>query len=97
METFKFTHTGDCAISLGGFTLYWTERDRNYAVTHPSHLGIICRVYPYNGEAHHQLGDTKKMYTVKADKYPGVGNLDQMVKGADLPEYLESIRMGRAQ
>jgi len=95
METFKFTHTADKAVQYGGFTLYWIDRSKSYKVTHPSHLGIICEVYPYKGEAD-TLGEPSKMFTVKADKYPGIGNLEQMVKDSDLMEYLESIRMGRA-
>jgi hypothetical protein len=97
METFNFTHKDDLALTAGSFIFYWTDRDKSYSVTHPSHLGIICKVYPYAGEAHHQLSDPRKMYTVKADKYPGIGNLEQMVKGSDLMEYVESILMGRSQ
>jgi hypothetical protein len=96
IETFKFTTTGDYATGLGGFLLYWSTRDKSYTVTHPNIMGVVCKVYPYKGEEG-TLSDPSKMFTVKADNYPGVGSLEQMVKGSDLQDYLDSVRLGRGK
>lgn len=55
----------------------------------------VCQVIPYNNEYHADFANPKKMYTVKAENYPGVGTVEQMVKGSDLLEYIESIQLGR--
>ena len=95
METFKFTQSpGDYATPYGGFTFYWIDREKNYSVTHGSIAGIVCSVVPYKNEAG-TLGQDSKMFTVKASNYPGIGQLEQMVKGSDLLDYIDSIRMGR--
>lgn len=95
-DSFGFTLLpGATVIKQADYTLYWDEKGAYYAVTHPSIGGLLCKIYPYKGEAHHNLADPKKMYTIKADNFPGVGQLDQMVKGSDLPDYLDSVRAGR--
>jgi len=93
METFNFTKAG-YAYHLGNFQFYWISKDTYYEVTHYGRTGIICQVHPYKGEEG-TLGQDSKMFTVIAHDYPGVGKLEQMVKGADLLEYIDSIRMGR--
>lgn len=55
----------------------------------------ICQVLPYKDEYHTEFYNAKKMYTVKASSYPGIGELEQMVRGSDLQAYIDSIRMGR--
>lgn len=97
METFKFTQVqGDHAVPLGDFMLYWYQRTKTYSVTHPNVPGVVCTVIPYKSEEN-TLGTAGKMFTVKADNYPGIGNLEQMVKQQDLLDYLDSIRMGRGK
>lgn len=95
METFKFTQVaGDYALKFGDFMLYWYARNKSYSVTHSTVLGQVCSIQPYKGEEG-TLGTPGKMFTVKADNYPGIGTLEQMVKQQDLLDYIDSIRMGR--
>jgi len=83
------------AVALLNYHLEWDSVSKSYDVYY---LGMkdkhVCRVFPYGGESG-TLNDPKKMFTVKAVNYPGVGNIEQMVKGADLPEYVDSLRKGR--
>ncbi len=88
-------------ITFNGYGFTWNPVDLNWTVSFSvkrtaTIIGNdICIVEPYKGEYHTDFTNPKKMYTVKADNYPGVGKLDQMVKGSDLLEYIDSIRMGR--
>lgn len=88
-------------IILGEFTFKWFPLSGLYDVYTGEPKGklyppLICRVIPYKNE-YGTLGNDSKMFTVTADDYPVIGHLEQMVKGSDLLEYIESVRMGREQ
>jgi hypothetical protein len=58
---------------------------------------LICCIQemPYKNPVTGDFGSSKRMYTVTAKDYPGVGNLEQVVKGDDLENYLDSVYEGR--
>jgi len=81
-------------INLGNYSFVWEDIGGSYDVyTYGRADSHVCRVFPYKPGDKDLLSN--KMYTVKAAGYPGIGNLEQMVKGADLIEYVDSIRRGR--
>jgi hypothetical protein len=80
---------------VGPYSLEWEAAGKSYDVYYYGRKDQhVCRVFPYKGEEG-TIGQASKMFTVKATEYPGIGSLEQMVKGADLLEYIDSIRMGR--
>jgi hypothetical protein len=84
---------------LGHYWLEWTPTGQLFDVYLLGGVGRkdqhICQVLPYKGIKPENITDPKQMYTVKAKDYPGIGNLEQMVKGSDLLDYIDSIRRGR--
>lgn len=62
--------------------------------------GHLCRVeiMPGRGgvvEDQYDFGNPHKAYRVLATDFPGVGNLNQIVRGEDLVNYLESVAYAR--
>jgi hypothetical protein len=81
---------------LGDFTFEWLSLSKYYSVfLYGRRDKLVCEVHPYKGVKPDNILEPKNMYTVKAQDYPGTGNLEQMVKGSDLLEYVDSLRRGR--
>lgn len=86
-------------ITVSGYLFDWKVTGPNYVADVYYKVAakeyLVCQVLPYKGIKPENITDPKQMYTVKAKDYPGIGNLEQMVKGSDLLDYVDSIRRGR--
>lgn len=85
----------DESLSIGNFHLVWNVATSFYDVYYYGRSDRhICQVHPYKQEKN-TISQPGKMFTIKAVNYPGIGNLEQMVKQQDLFEYIDSLRIGR--